>query len=308
MKKAIAFFQLIRWPNLLFIAITQILFYFIVIPFCYNQVGSGESKISDDVFLIILGASLLIGAGGYIINDYFDINIDQVNKADKMIIGKYINRRSAILLHATFSFVGLLLSIDASAKLHNWYIALFNLIAILLLLFYSTTFKKKLLIGNIIIGLLTAWTIFVLTVADIRFHQLSNPAWSKVLKLSILYGGFAFIISIIREVIKDMEDVGGDRKFGCTTMPIVWGIHVSKVYTAVWIIVLCGSVAALITYFLFIKWWLIFIYGIIAVIMPLIYVIRKLYRAKNASDFHQLSSMIKFIMLAGILSMIFLIQ
>lgn len=310
MNKLMAFFKLIRWPNLLFIAITQSLFYFIIFPFAYSSAGASVDgmKLQEDEFFLLMAASIMIAAAGYIINDYFDVNIDQVNKASRVIIGYEINRRTAILLHAFLSFAGLLISFYAGGKLHNIYIPLFNFAAIFLLLVYSSTFKKKLLIGNILISILTAWVIFVLTLADFRFTHSFDSAWHKLLKLSILYAGFAFIISLIREVIKDMEDVQGDLKFGCSTMPVVWGMQISKVFAAVWTIVLCGMITALIVYILPYGWWLAFIYGFALVIIPLIMVLKKLYNASTPKDYHQLSSLIKWIMLTGILSMLFFIK
>lgn len=310
MNKTMAFFKLIRWPNLLFIAITQLLFYFIIFPFAYKSAGTSVEgiKLQNNEFFLLMVASIMIAAAGYIINDYFDVNIDQVNKSSRVIVGRQINRRTAILLHAFLSFAGLLISFYAGWKLRNIYIPLFNFAAILLLLVYSSTFKKKLLIGNILISVLTAWVIFVLTLADFRFTHFFDSAWHKLLKLSILYGGFAFIISLIREVIKDMEDVHGDLKFGCITMPVVWGMQVSKVFVAVWIIVLCGMIAVLIVYILPYGWWLAFVYGFALVILPLVIVLKKLYYANGPNDYHLLSSWIKWVMLTGTLSMLFFIK
>ncbi len=119
----------------------------------------------------------------------------------------------------------------------------FNLLSIAGLWFYSTTFKKQLLIGNIVISLLTAWVILVIAVAVYRLHGSLNEGSfiiTRLIKVSILYAGFAFIISLIREVVKDMEDIQGDVKYGCRTMPIVWGIPVSKVFAGVWLVALLG--------------------------------------------------------------------
>ena len=212
----------------------------------------------------------------------------------------------AILMHAVFSIVGLALSLYIGYRLENFYIPFFNLISILLLWFYSTTFKKKLLIGNIIISALTAWVIVVLTLAEFRFRiSTDDIVWQRLLKLSFVYAGFAFIISLVREVIKDIEDMEGDIRYGCTTMPIAWGIQVSKVFAGVWIVVLTGLIAALQLYVLQMGWWLSALYSFITIIIPLIWVLNKLYGAGSKADFHQLSTVVKMIMFAGILSMIF---
>lgn len=308
MKTLSAFFRLIRWPNLLFIVLTQALFRYFILPFVYREPHEGYEaiKLSENLFYLLVLASVCIAAAGYIINDYFDENIDQVNKTSRVIVGKFIKRRSAILLHAFLSFIGLLLSIYIGYKLKNAFIPLFNFLAINILLVYSSTFKKKILIGNILISLLTAWVILVLTLAEYRFRISPHDiVWQRMLKLSFVYAGFAFIISLIREVIKDMEDIEGDLKYGCRTMPIAWGLPVSKVFTAVWIVVLAGALFAILVYAIQLGWWFFAVYGLVAIILPLIWVLKKLYSATSAADFHHLSSAVKLIMLAGILSMLF---
>jgi 4-hydroxybenzoate polyprenyltransferase len=303
-----AFFKLVRWPNLLFIALTQVLFRFFILRFVYfkGTTGGQVQLLSLSTFCLIVLASLCIAAGGYIINDYFDVNIDMVNKPSRLIIDRYIKRRWAIAWHIILSFTGLLFSCYAGYKLRNIYIPLFNLLAIIGLWFYSTTFKKKLLVGNVLISLLTAWVILVLMVAEHSTRSIPNAIYGqRLLKLSFLYAGFAFIISLIREVIKDMEDIRGDMKYGCKTMPIVWGLQVSKVFAAVWIIVIIGAVAILQFYVIQLGWWLSALYSLLTIIVPLVYVLRKLYVATTKKDFHHLSNAVKLIMLSGILSMVF---
>jgi 4-hydroxybenzoate polyprenyltransferase len=303
-----AFFRLIRWPNLLFIVLTQMLFRYFILPFVYKNAHAGyESiKVSEGLFYLLVAASVFIAAAGYIINDYFDENIDQINKSSKVIVGKFIKRRSAILLHAIFSFIGLILSIYIGYKLHNILIPVFNFVAINILWFYSSSFKKKILIGNVLISLLNAWVILILTLAEYRFRiSPGDVVWHRLLKVSFVYAGFAFIISLIREVIKDMEDVEGDMKYDCKTMPIVWGMPVAKVFTGVWIVVLVALVVAIQIYVVQLGWWISALYSIITIIIPLLWVLKKLYKATTSADFHQLSSAVKLIMLAGIISMVF---
>lgn len=306
MNLTAAFLRLIRWPNLVFIALTQVLFFYCIIPFVYKDIGAGT--LSPDIFYLVVTASVCISAAGYIINDYFDLNIDLVNKPSKLIIERYIKRRWAIVLHLSFSFIGFLISCYVGYKLKNIYIPFFNLIAIAALWFYSTTFKKKLLIGNIIISVLTAWVILVITVAVYKIDRSSDAdafILPRLLKVSFLYAGFAFTISLIREVIKDMEDINGDLKYGCETMPIVWGIPVSKVFAGVWLVVLIGGVAILQFYVLQLGWWLSAIYCILFIIIPLLWILQQLYRAQVATDFNRVSSAIKMVMFTGIVSMVF---
>lgn len=308
MNSIVAFFRLIRWPNLFFIALTQMLFRYFILPFVYfgDHQGYDQIKLSQPLFYLLILASVCIAGGGYIINDYFDVNIDQVNKSSKVIVGKFVGRRVAILMHAVLSVAGLVLSLYIGYKLQNIFIPFFNFLAIIILWLYSSVFKKKLLIGNILISLLTAWVILVLTLAEYRFRISPHDiVWQRLLKLSFIYAGFAFIISLIREVIKDMEDREGDMKYGCTTMPIVWGIPVSKVFAGVWIVVLIGLLAGLQIYVIQLGWWISVLYSLITIIIPLIWVLRKLYAANTPAQFHLLSNVVKVIMLTGIVSMVF---
>ena len=295
----------------MFIALTQTFFYYFILPFVYRvEIYEATYTFSQLHFFLLVTASVCIAAGGYIINDYFDLNIDLVNKPSKLIIEKYIKRRWAIVLHILLSLAGFTISLYIGYTLKNIYIPFFNLVAIGALFFYSTTLKKKLLIGNVLISLLTAWVIIVMAIAEYKYQYprtipAGDYATPRLLKLSFLYAGFAFIISLIREVIKDMEDMEGDAKYGCKTIPIVWGVPVAKTFAAVWLAVLIGTIAILQFYVFQLGWWISVFYSTILIIVPLILVLKKLYVAQTAVQFHQLSSTIKFVMLTGILSMIF---
>lgn len=307
MRKLIAFFQLIRYKNLLFIVLTQLFFYGFIIRPSYEKLLNSSPLLHHDLFHWMLIASILIAGGGYIINDYFDLNIDSINKPDKLIVDKEISRRWAMMLHFIMSIFGLVITGYVSMKLNNFLLLLLNGIAVILLWVYSTTFKKKLLSGNIIISALTAWVIFMLFFSELNWNTgkpipESNLALISIYKLTIIYGGFAFIVSLIREVIKDMEDEIGDRKYGCTTMPIVWGINATKVFVAVWIIALFGALCAIMIYALFNTWYLVSVY-IILLLVFIFNIFQKLRKAKSIQDYARLTREVKILMLAGILSM-----
>lgn len=229
-----AFFRLIRWPNLVFIALTQILYFYFILPFVYRDKDfETVHAFSQFYFYLLVTASVCIAAAGYIINDYFDLNIDLVNKPSKLIIEKYIKRRWAIVFHIMLSIIGFLSVVTWDIRSATFIFPFFNLLAIGALWAYSTILKKKLLIGNVLISVLTGWVIMVITVAEYKYQYPTTISSGdfvtpRLLKVSFLYTGFAFIISLIREVIKDMEDMLGDAKYGCRTMPIIWGIPVTK--------------------------------------------------------------------------------
>ena len=245
-KLIIAFARLIRWPNLVFIALTQALFFFCIVQPVFHNAGM-HPNLELPYIWWMMASSVLIAAAGYIINDYFDLNIDRINKPGKLVVEKLIRRRWTIIWHLALSIIGVLIGIYIDWKTNVRFLGMANLACVVLLFLYSISLKKKLLSGNILISLLTAWTIFVITWCEINHLSRINVSFdaSRIIKLAFVYGGFAFIISLIREVIKDMEDIEGDRRYGCKTMPIVWGLNVSKVFTSVWLVVLIAAVLIL---------------------------------------------------------------
>ncbi|MBI2282145.1 MAG: geranylgeranylglycerol-phosphate geranylgeranyltransferase [Bacteroidetes bacterium] len=307
MKVLAAFFRLIRWPNLVFIALTQVLFEFCIYRSIYPTVNADGTETSR--FILLMLASVLIAAAGYIINDYFDLNIDQVNKPDKVVVNTIISRRWVIFWHMFLSLLGLFFTVSALPMQDYWHLVLANLASIILLWFYSTNLKKQLLIGNVLISVLTAWVILVIFFSKfpLSIHSLLLADKNEVrfFRYAVLYASFAFVISLIREVVKDMEDREGDRKYGCRTMPIVWGLNASKVFVAVWVIVLVAILSILQVYVIPFGWWHSALYCLLLIILPLLWVLRRLYRANSAEDFHQLSTVVKLVMFTGIVSMFF---
>jgi 4-hydroxybenzoate polyprenyltransferase len=253
----------------------------------------------------------LIAAAGNIINDYFDRNIDEINKPQKKIVDKLIKRRWVIVMHIAFSLIAILIGFFVDSQTPVFWLGFSNTICVILLFAYSISLKKKLLVGNVLISLLTAWVILVCFLCYYRSfycdctHAELHILLSRFMRISILYAGFAFVISLIREVVKDMEDMEGDKKYGCRTIPISWGIPASKVFVAVWLVVLIGMICVVQVYVLQLGWYWSAVYSIVLIIAPLIWILRKLYQAQVPKDYHQLSTVIKLVMLAGLLSMIF---
>lgn len=306
-KKIGAFFRLVRYPNLIFIALTQSLFYFSILLPTYKTSESGKPLLGYTDFLFLLFSSVSIAAAGYIINDYFDMDIDHINKPKKMVIGKWISRRWAMLWHMLLSLIGLFLTAIVALHVNNMLLLVFNFASVVVLLFYSTTFKKKLLIGNVLISLLTAWVIGVLFIAEINLADLSylknhKTELDKLYKYTLVYAGFAFIVSLIREVVKDLEDMIGDKKFGCTTMPIVWGINVSKIFIAIWLVVLMGLLLAILVYAFIHDWFWLQLLLIVSLLFYLVYILFNVKKANAIADYSMISKHIKLVMLAGILS------
>ncbi len=293
-----AFFKLVRWPNLIFIVLTQLLFYYCIYLPLYQS-----EKIYLLVWLVL--ASVFIAAAGYIINDYFDLNIDKINKPERNVLNTIINRRWAIVWHLLLSLMGIMATAMA-VGFSKWYLIIANIVCVALLWLYSTSFKRQLLIGNIVISLLAAWTVLILFFAQVPFNEAfnsKNEITLKFFRLAFLYGGFAFIISLIREAIKDIEDREGDAQYGCKTLPIYAGARAAKIYISIWMVVLIASLFILQLYIMQFRWWFAIAYSIIFIIGPLCYLLNQLMKAQVVKDYSRLSSLTKTIMLTGILSM-----
>lgn len=187
-------------------------------------------------FLLLMLSVVLIAASGNIINDYFDVKADRINKPNRLIIGKYINRRWTIILNWTFNSIGFLIGFYLSWKLDNWWILLITFLSINLLYFYSAVFKRKFLTGNIIVALLTAIVPFYVFIFAAFSDFTNNNPFDKIDNIFIwetsivvsTYCLFAFLVNLIREIVKDMSDVKGDLRLGSKTIPIRFGYRRTK--------------------------------------------------------------------------------
>lgn len=307
MKRIGAFFRLVRWPNLVFILLTQLLFAYCIMQPIFAVAGVTPNLQGTNLLLLCLSYACIAGAGN-IINDYFDVNIDLINKPRKVIIGKYIHRHWAIACHTTLSVGGIAIGfyLDSTTSIHL--LGLWNIVCVSLLFLYSILLKRKPVSGNVLVAILCAWSILVITWSEsvpmIQNRQVLNTG--KISRFTFLYAGFAFVITLVREVIKDMEDIEGDRKLGCRTMPIVWGMNAAKVFVAVWLVVIIGILAIVQFYVLQFHWFSSAAYCIVLIIAPLVYIFRLLLQANGPKDYHKISSLVKWVMLTGILSMVFI--
>ncbi len=306
MSKVIDFFRLIRFTNIIFIAFSQLLFQYCIIAPTFQDLGLVTTLSIPNFFLLTFSTTLL-AAAGYIINDYFDEKIDVINKPAKVFIEKSIRRRVAMALHFTFTGLATLIGFYLAFITHNYKMALINPAVAVLLWFYSTTFKRQYIIGNVVVSLLCVLTIIVPVLYEKQLFSDNDDdtfrtAAFLIFLLMFCYSIFAFLATMIREVVKDMEDVQGDARCGCKTMPVVLGLRPTKKYTGVLAIVALGLMLMLPVVFQINVYSL--FYVILLIITPMIYFIYRLYYADVQKDFHRLSTIIKFIIFTGILSMI----
>ncbi len=269
--------RLTRFGNLLIIGFAQTATAFFLV---------GSHTWQELSLWLLSSSTIIIAAAGYIINDYYDIKIDYINKPERVVIGKIIPRRFAILFHTLFSVGGIAIGFYLS-----WQIGVIHFFSAFMLWLYSNSLKRLPLIGNVVIAFLTALSVFIIAV-----YYKTN------INLILIYSIFAFFISLVREVVKDMEDLKGDITFGCKTLPILWGIRKTKYFLYSVLVVFVLIVLILDSYFTILP----SVYFMSFLFLPLAWFALRLHRADTVKDFRWLSNLSKIIMLLGIISMLFL--
>ena len=255
-------------------------------------------------FLLLVTATVFITAGGYVINDYFDIKTDLINKG-KVIVGTKVPRRQAIMWHNLLNIAGVAIGFYISSRAgYIWLGALF-LVVSGLLYFYSASYKRQFLIGNLVVALLTALVpmlvVFYEWPALYRYYSLNAIRLPEFNFIIYWIGGFslfAFITNLIREIIKDIEDFEGDLAYGRNTIPVVIGILSAKI-VSVSLILIMVVLLYLIWHF-YISDTITLVYITAAIVLPLLYVIYKLLRSSERRELHHASSMMKIVMISGI--------
>lgn len=302
--------QLVRWSNLFFLgALIYVMEKWVVVPIL-DDVAFGE-QLPWYILLLIAAATILIAAGGYVINDYFDIKIDRINRPDQLIVTQYISKENAMRLSIGLSGVGMVCGLVAAWLLRSSTIAILFAIIPGLLWFYSSSYKRLLIIGNVTIALLSALSPMMIAIANVAQLQLK---YSTILPYTTLehdiyawVGGFslfAFLLTWIREIVKDLQDQMGDRELECHSMPIVWGNIVTKIVVTALIVL----TTVLIGWF----WYSLLPFGhswqsfstryiVLAIIIPLWGALWLLWAAKIPSDYRTCQQVLKLTMFLGML-------
>ena len=296
--KILAFFNLIRWKNLLLIALMQFF-----IKYCYLTGFGFQTILSNYFFYILVFATITITASGYVINDIIDLKIDAINKPSKTIVGNKILISNAKNVYFFLTIIGILSGIYLSSIIGKPFLSLYFIAITILLFLYSKFLKGKVLIGNILVSLLLAFSILILLIFDvpIKMNSMQWDLYSKIEFTIIIYAVFAFLLNFVREIIKDIEDVNGDYNEDLKTFPIIFGRKLARnfaIFISVFVTFLFIYIAVR---FIKIKS-IAFVYIIIFVLTPLLYFITKLWTAETKKQFSTLSKLLKFSILFGILS------
>lgn len=298
------YFKLFRWQNLLMIIAT-----FYILRYCIAgailKVNGYSFVFSDVDFALLVLSVVLIAAGGYVINYYFDTEADQVNGRFNPV-GSTINANTAVALYLVLSVLGFLVGLYLSIKVGHAKFSLIYFIAASLLWFYSASFKKSFLLGNLIVAFLVSLIPLLIAIYDVplllvRYHQdavMYGINFNVITLWMLGYSAFAFGFTLLREITKDLQDIEGDISVGANTLPIVLGQSATKVLL---ILLDLGLIAGLI--WIFVKYlnhiWSL-IYLSLFLILPNLVFIFQIFRAKTVRHYKQASDLLKIIMILGI--------
>lgn len=305
-----AFLKLIRLKNLIIIALTQI-----AIKYFLIETYIAEPSLSYFSFSCYLIALIAIVASGYIINDIYDLETDKINKFETRIIDKTIKKSVAFKAYYFLNLLGLVCGFYAAFTINKLLLGFVFLFFIFSLWRYSKKHKTSFFIGNLQVAFLTALSIINLGLFELFSKGLKIIEESHMIFLIIIfYAGFSFITTLIREIIKDLEDIEGDKKISADTLAIKFGIK-----KTIYILLILNSIPILaITYFQYYQYSVLnstfsvelSYWGanktavIYTLILQLLIVFQgyRIYQSKTKKEFRFLSTLSKIIMLIGILS------
>lgn len=292
------YLQLIRWPNLLMIILTQVLIkYFIFEPF------NIAITLNDFGFFLLVLATVCLAAAGNIINDIFDVEADKINKPGKVLIGKNISEKTAYNLFFGLNVLGVLIGFYLANMIQKPSFTAIFIFTSALLYLYAKSLKSYLVLGNILISLLVAMTIIIVGLFDLypAITPQNQANQNTIFSILLDYALFAFLINWLREMVKDQQDVKGDYKSGIKTLPIVLGkSRTNKVIFVIAVLPLAAVVFYMYTY-LYHNLSSV-LYALLLIIAPLLYFMVKLWTAETEKNYRFLSLLLKVIMFFGLIS------
>ncbi|WP_407515681.1 geranylgeranylglycerol-phosphate geranylgeranyltransferase [Tamlana fucoidanivorans] len=292
--------NLIRWKNLLMIAFVQLL-----IKYAFLEPFGVATALNCLGISILILATICIAAAGNIINDIYDIETDLVNKPHRVIIGKSISEKCAFNLFFSLNIIGVGLGFYLSHLVEKpAFFTIFVLISALLFL-YASYLKRTFFIGNLIISILVGLSLLIVGVFELvpSMTHINHTTQMVFFKTIFDYALFAFLINVLREISKDIEDIDGDYKTGMHTLPIILGRDRTKHMLCVLNIIPLALITRYVIINLYNQYWVV-TYFLVCIIGPLIYTSIKTFSAKTKKDFKHISNMYKLVMLFGMLSLL----
>ena len=296
------YLKLIRYQNLLMLALMQLIF-----RYGFLELQNIPLALADWQYGILVLATVCIAAGGYIINNIFDVQTDTENKPENVIVGKFISETRAYNWYIGFTVIGVAMGFYLSNVINKPSFASIFIVIAATLYFYATSLKQSLLVGNFIVALLLSFSVIIIGIFDLFpiTNEENRPVMGLLFGILLDYAIFAFIINFIREIVKDLQDVEGDLNQGMNTLPIIFGVKrtAKLVFVLSFIPIIC--IVYYINSNLFASGLLYAtVYGLVLILAPLLYFSTKNWSAVTTQDFHHLSTVLKWILFFGILSIV----
>ncbi len=297
--------RLIRLPNLAIIALTLYAFrYFVIRPY-YGMSGTGFQLNSLEYGLVV-GIAMLIATTGYVINNYYDVDIDRINKQEHDLIPENYTQRSLLFIAVLLTLLSTGCIIFLSLRLHSGFPAIILFLALGTVWWYAKALKRTFILGNLAVALMSALSLGMLWFFEwLKLKQAGISIYEirPITQFAAGISNFAFLLSLIREIVKDMEDMEGDSRYGCRSLPVVKGIKTSKT-------VVTGLSVVLMTTLVYSQVWLsnmsfdmLVLWLVIVIELPLIVFLYQLKKAFSPLAYHKLSTLLKWIMIGGISGM-----
>jgi 4-hydroxybenzoate polyprenyltransferase len=299
-----AFFRLIRFQNLLIVALTQVLLYTKILLPAYQK-NAISPRLDFSHFMMFVAVTLLLTACGYIINDIYDLPSDQINRPRRVLVQQQISLQVAYWLYGVFGVWGFVMALYLAFYVQMLPFINIYWLAALFLFWYTQRLKKEPLLGNVLVALMCAGVAAAVWLAEApkinALYQASPDDANFVWNTFLWYFLFAFFSTLFREIIKDLEDEEGDRKTNARTLPILFGVKTAKTSAFV-----AGS--ALLALLVWQKIWApqqfqsyFYWLELIFVAMPMLFSFLLLSKAQTPKQYRRISLMAKIIMLNGIL-------
>lgn len=304
------YLRFFRWPNLLVIIFTMLFVRNFIIGSVLRELGP-KALLPYHTFLLLVVSFVLIAAGGYVINDLSDTDVDSRNKPDKMLIGSAISFKMANYLYLLMNGAAFALAIWLSYDLQCWRFGLIMVMMIGLLWFYSKRYKRMLLVGNVVVAVASSMALLIVWLAQFFYLATKTSLFVEaslkfplILEPLLAFTFFSFLTSLAREIVKDIEDVEGDSRYGCRSLPVVAGISVAR-WAAQAILLLIVFLLVGWQYHLIKEGRIVFAASLILALIVTGIAVFQLARANQKQQYHLASTWIKLAMVSGVASMLF---
>ena len=295
------YLKLIRFQNLVVMVLIQYLIRFTLIIPKYGKVN----VLSELYFALLLFSILLIVAAGYTINDYFDIKVDSENKDEHVIVGRTIKRRIALVIHFILTSVGLILGFYITYKINQLVISIILIVCAYILWIYNLKLKRIFFLANLIVAGLSVIFVTSIAIIEILLNYNHKASVDSIATLLVI-AAFAFILSLMHEIIKDLRTMEGDKKYKIRTLPTVWGLLKTKEFLK-WLSIITAFIISVLAISKFKTNLTALSYAFIFLIGPLFLLNIWVYKAQDRIDYERISKLNKFIIFTGIMSLLFLI-